>query len=124
MYRVLICLLVLGGAAQAKPEPPLNRRVAVAANTLGMQRYHAGELAGAAEQFKVAIDSDDSYVNAHYNLACVASRLGDTTTAVQQLGWLAGDGDPASRVKLGKAKSDPDLDYVSALPAVRDKLGL
>jgi hypothetical protein len=123
MSRFLICMLV-AGAAHARPEPPLARKVAIAANTLGMQRYHAGELLGAAEQFKVAIDSDASYVQAHYNLACVAARLGDSTTAVKELGWLADDKDPASRVKLAKAKSDPDLDYVSGLPAVRDKLGL
>jgi hypothetical protein len=123
MLRFLIWL-ALGGVAWAKPEPPLARKVAIAANTLGMQRYHAGELIGAAEQFKVAIDSDATYPQAHYNLACVASRLGDATTAVNELGWLAGDGDPASRAKLAKAKTDPDLDYVSALPAVRDKLGL
>src|SRR6185295_11076289 len=122
MYRALL-LLLFATLALAGAEPPLNRRVAVAANTLGMQRYHAGELVGAAEQFKVAIDSDGSYVNAHYNLACVASRLGDSGTAVKQLVWLAGDSDPASRAKLSKAKSDPDLDYVSALPEVRDKLG-
>lgn len=117
-------LLALGGAAWAKPEPPLARKVAIAANTLGMQRYHAGELLGAAEQFKVAIDSDASYPQAHYNLACVASRMGDSATALKELDWLAGDKDPASRAKLAKAKSDPDLDYISALPAVRDKLGM
>jgi hypothetical protein len=120
----LLTLGLVSATALAKPEPPLNRKVAVAANTLGMQRYHAGEMAGAAEQFKVAIDSDASYVNAHYNLACVASRLGDGATAVRELGWLAADTDPASRGKLGKAKSDPDLDYVSALPNVRSQLGV
>jgi hypothetical protein len=123
MYRFWL-LLGLSTAALARPEVPVNRRLAAAANTLGMQRYHSGELLGAAEQFRVAIDSDKSYVQAHYNLACVASRLGDTTTAVAELGWLADDSDPASRSKLGKAKSDPDLDYVSALPDARDKLGL
>jgi len=116
--------MLVAGVAQARPEPPLARKLAIAANTLGMQRYHAGELVGAAEQFKVAIDSDATYVNAHYNLACVASRLGDATTAIKELGWLADDKDPASHAKLAKAKSDPDLDYVSALPAVRDRLGL
>lgn len=124
MLRLLLVTTVgLSATALAKVEPPLNRRVAVAANTLGMQRYRAGELLGAAEQFKVAIDSDNSYVNAHYNLACVASRLGDSATAVKELGWLAADADPASHAKLGKAKSDPDLDFVSALPGVRSQLG-
>ena len=115
--------LVFAPAALAKTAE-LNRRVAMAANTLGMQRYHEGELLGAAEQFRVAIESDSSYVNAHYNLACVASRLGDSKTAIKELSWLAGEPDPARRTKLTKAKSDPDLDFVSALPEAREKLGL
>jgi hypothetical protein len=121
MYRILCLWMGLSAAALA--EPSLNRRVAAAANTLGMQRYRAGELRGAAEQFRVAIDSDASYVVAHYNLACVASRVGDTTTALKELAWLAEDKDPTSRAKLEKAKSDPDLDYLSALPAARELLG-
>jgi hypothetical protein len=123
MYRFVCLFLVLGGAREAA-EPSLNRKVAVAANTLGMQRYRAGELRGAAEQFRVAIDSDASYVVAHYNLACVASRVGDTSTALKELTWLSEDKDPMSRAKLEKAKSDPDLDYVSSLPAARELLGL
>jgi hypothetical protein len=122
MYRVLLVIVAVGGGALA--DPPLNRRVAAAANTLGMQRYHAGELVGAAEQFRVAIDSDGTYVNAHYNLACVASRLGDIATALKELAWLAEDSDPASKSKLVKAKTDPDLDYISVLPEARDRLGL
>jgi hypothetical protein len=125
MRRVLFVVVVLGGTvALAKPDAALNRRIAIAANSLGMQRYHSGELLGAAEQFRVAIDSDGEYVNAHYNLACVASRLGDKTTALKELSWLADDGDAQRKAKLAKAKSDPDLDFVSALPEAREKLGL
>ncbi len=125
LFAIGCLALATASAASAKAEPPsLNRRIAVAANTLGMQRYRSGELVGAAEQFRVAIDSDQSYVNAHYNLACVASRMGDTATALKELSWLADGPDPQRRSKLSKAKRDPDLDFVSALPQAREKLGL
>jgi hypothetical protein len=125
MRRVPFLVIFLSSAAAlAKPDAALNRRVAIAANSLGMQRYRSGELVGAAEQFKVAIDSDGEYVNAHYNLACVASRLGDSATALRELSWIADDGDGLRKAKLAKAKTDPDLDFVSALPEAREKLGL
>src|SRR3954453_2926633 len=119
----LALFLLLEGSPSAAKESarPRPRRVAVAANTLGMQRYHAGELRGAAEQFKVAIDSDGSYVNAHYNLACVASRLGESATALKELSWLASNKE--AEAKLEKAHTDPDLDFISVLPDARAKLG-
>jgi hypothetical protein len=103
---------------------PTNRRAAAAANTAGMQHYRSGEFSLAAEQFRAALKADESYVNAHYNLACVASRMGDAATAISELGWLSAQSDSASRAKLAKAKSDPDLDYVSAFPKAREKLAL
>jgi hypothetical protein len=120
--RLVLSVLLFALPASAKEAAALNRQVAIAANTLGMQRYHAGELRGAAEQFRVAIDSDSSYVNAHYNLACVASRLGDSKTALKELAWLAENKD--GHIKLSKARVDPDLDFVSVLPEAREKLGL
>jgi hypothetical protein len=127
MRRFALAVFLVSSMAQAKPpapSPALNRQVAVAANTLGMQRYRTGDVRGAAEQFRVAIESDDSYVNAHYNLACVASRMGDPSTALKELSWLSGEPDPLKHTKLEKAKTDPDLDFVSALPQAREQLGL
>jgi hypothetical protein len=97
---------------------------AVSANTLGMKRYQAGELARAAENFRDAIAADPQYAQARYNLACVASRLRDVKTAVAQLGWLAKSDDAVAKAKMAKATRDPDLDFVSALPAVRQLFGL
>jgi hypothetical protein len=101
-----------------------HNHAAVSANTRGMLRYHRGDLARAAEQFRDAIRLDPTYVNAHYNLACVASRLRDVTTAVRELRWLADDTNPEGNAKLDKSASDPDLDFISTLPAVRERLGL
>jgi hypothetical protein len=97
-----------------------HNHAAVSANTRGMLRYHRGDLARAAEQFRDAIRLDPTYVNAHYNLACVASRLRDVTTAVRELRWLADDTNPEGNAKLDKSASDPDLDFISTLPAVRE----
>jgi hypothetical protein len=120
MFHALLFAALFPTASSAN-EP--QRRVAMAANSLGMQRYRAGEMSGAAEQFRVAIDFDGSYVVAHYNLACVAARLGDTKTSLRELHWLADSKDPIARAKLQKAASDPDLDTVSTLPEVRTLLG-
>jgi hypothetical protein len=89
-----------------------------------MKRYRAGELVGAAEQFHVAIDADPRYIVSHYNLACVASLLGDAKTAVAELRWLDEPSDSQRWTKLAKAAADPDLDFVSPVPAVRQLLGL
>src|SRR5262245_6096961 len=109
--RLIACLLFAVSAAAAPRGP------AVQANTLGMRRYQAGQLARAAENFRDAIAADPSYTLAHYNLACVASRLRDVKTALEELSWLAASKDPIARQKLAKASRDPDLDFVSALPA-------
>jgi hypothetical protein len=105
------------------PVPPV-RRAAATANNLGMKHYRAGELSAAAEQFRSAIRLDGSYVNAHYNLACVASRLGDVETALIELGWLDEPEDPQRWKKLTRAAGDADIDFVSAVPKVRELLGL
>jgi hypothetical protein len=126
----LVGLPVVGVAEGHSARPPAARdrdaakaaaahRVAATANTLGMQRYRAGDLERAALQFRVAVELDPTYVNAHYNLACVASRLGDPETALVELRWLKASTDPVARQKLAKAEIDPDLDFVSSLPEVR-----
>jgi hypothetical protein len=97
---------------------------AVSANTQGMKRYQAGELARAAEHFRDAIAADPGYAQARYNLACVASRLRDVKSAVAELSWLARSSDAVAKAKMEKAARDPDLDFVSALPVVRRLFGL
>jgi hypothetical protein len=108
----------------AAPVSAARHRQAVEANKAGLRLYKLGQLQRAEFRFQAAIARDPAYVKAHYNLACVASRLRETRVAVEQLEWLAASTDPVARAKLQKALVDPDLDLVSALPEVRAKLGL
>jgi len=117
----LVGVLLLAGQGEAAPP---GRRRAMQANTLGMHRYQEGQLARAAEQFRDALASDPEYAIAHYNLACVASRLRDVKTAIRELGWLERSKDPVAVKKLAKAAVDPDLDFISVLPEARRMLGL
>lgn len=92
----------------------------MAANTAGWRYYRAGQLPRAELYFSDAVTIDPDYALAHYNLACVASRLRDIGTAVHELRWLAESTDPVAKEKRAKAAGDADLDFVSALPEVRD----
>ncbi|HXU68920.1 MAG TPA: hypothetical protein VN947_06300 [Polyangia bacterium] len=96
----------------------------MAANTAGWRYYRAGQLPRAELHFSDAVALDPEYALAHYNLACVASRLRDVVTAIRELRWLAASADPVAKEKRAKAASDADLDFVSALPEVRDLLTL
>ena len=99
-------------------------RRAVNANTQGWRYFNAGQLPRAAMRFRDALALDPDYVLAHYNLACVSSRLREAAVALDELRWLAASSDPLAKVKLDKGASDPDLDFVSALPAARELLQL
>jgi hypothetical protein len=110
-----------GGADAVTPE---RHKQAIAANTAGLRFYKAGQLPRAAMRFRDATALDRGYALAHYNLACVASRLREVATAVAELTWLGSSEDPVAKAKLVKASSDADLDFVSALPKVREILGL
>jgi hypothetical protein len=97
--------------------------IAVAANERGMKRYRAKEYREAAEEFRAAIAADPSHVKAHYNLACVASLLGDKAAAIEQLEWLRRSSDPRAAASLAKAASDPDLAPIAGDPRVRELIG-
>jgi tetratricopeptide (TPR) repeat protein len=133
MSAVRLALLALlaacSGVAQAAPPratrapvDPAHHRQAVAANTAGLRFYKSGQLPRAALRFRDAIALDPDYVLAHYNLACASSRLRESAAALAELQWLAASPDPRAKVKLDKALVDPDLDFVSALPVVRELL--
>src|SRR2546423_9247225 len=96
---------------------PQRHTLAIAANTQGLRLYRANQLPRAALRFRDATLLDPSYVLAHYNLACMASRLRDVATVVAELTWLRASSDPLAAAKLDKARSDVDLDFASSLPA-------
>jgi len=121
----LVAVLVLHcAAAHADPVTPARHRLAVDANTSGLRFYRAGQLPRAAMRFRDATFFDPDYALAHYNLACVASRLREVSTAIAELSWLRASTDPVAQSRLDKARTDADLDFVSALPKVRELLGL
>lgn len=122
---VIAMVMSLGAAhdAGAAVTAAAHRR-AVAANTQGWRYFNAGQLPRAALRFRDAIGLDPDYVLAHYNLACVSSRLREAAVAVDELRWLAASADPLAKAKLDKGASDPDLDFVSALPGARELLQL
>lgn len=109
--------------ADAAASAAAHRR-AVTANTQGWRYFNAGQLPRAAMRFRDALALDPDYVLAHYNLACVSSRLREAAVAIDELRWLAASADPLAKSKLDKGASDPDLDFVSALPGARELLQL
>ncbi|HWE29506.1 MAG TPA: hypothetical protein VHB97_15960, partial [Polyangia bacterium] len=93
---------------RAPADAPPDARAAGLANSAGMQRYRAKDYAGAATEFRRAIVLDPSHLLAHYNLACVETRLGRDDGA-DELRWLARRNDAAADERLVKAARDPDL---------------
>jgi hypothetical protein len=87
---------------------------AKAANTRGMALYKQKDYKGAAAQFRAAIASDPTHVQAHYNLACVSSLLHDDDGAMTELKWVANRAswDEQAKTKALKARSDPDLKWI------------
>jgi len=120
----IVSMVAVAPAAFADEVSPQRHTLAVAANTQGLRFYKSGQLPRAALRFRDATLLDPDYVLAHYNLACMASRLRDVTTVVAELAWLRASSDPLAAAKLDKARSDEDLDFASSLPTVRAMLGL
>jgi hypothetical protein len=121
---IFALLTAAATVARAEPISPQRHALAIAANTEGLRFYRSNQLPRAAMRFRDATLLDAEYVLPHYNLACMASRLRDVGTLIAELGWLRASADPLAAAKLDKAKSDPDLDFASSLPAVRTLLGL
>ena len=121
---LILVLAALSGVASAASLPAPRHHQAILANTAGLRLFRSGQLSRAALRFRDALAFDPDYVLAHYNLACASSRLRETGAALDELRWLAASSDPLAKAKLDKALSDPDLDFVSALPAVRTMLSL
>jgi hypothetical protein len=124
MRALAVALFVAGGGPAGAAVPAPTHQRAVAANTQGWRYFKAGQLPRAAMRFRDALALDPGYVLAHYNLACVSSRLREAAAALDELRWLAASADPLAKAKLDKSLSDPDLDFVSVLPAVRELLQL
>ncbi|HEX8951908.1 MAG TPA: hypothetical protein VF945_08685 [Polyangia bacterium] len=120
----LLTAVAVAAGASAEEISPQRHALAIAANTEGLRFYRAHQLPRAALRFRDATLLDPNYVLAHYNLACMASRLRDVATVVAELAWLRASPDPLAAAKLDKARSDEDLDFASALPTVRSLLGL
>jgi tetratricopeptide (TPR) repeat protein len=116
----VISVALISPLALAAPVSRSQHHRALAANTAGWRYYRAGQLPRAELYFSDAVALDPNYVLAHYNLACVASRLRDLATSVRELRWLAASADPVAEQKRAKAAVDADLDFVSALPEVRE----
>ncbi len=126
---LILGLLALAGSARAQATAdevvsPQRHALAVAANSQGLRFYRQKQIPRAALRFRDATLLDPGYALAHYNLACMASRLRDVDTVLRELGWLRASSDPIAAAKLDKARSDADLDFASSLPAVRPLLGL
>ncbi len=117
--RTWIVVVLVGAVAVAGASPPTK---AQEANTRGMQLDQKHDYAHAADEFRAAIELDEKYVLAHYNLASMAARLGDKATLVAQLGWLCASSDPVAAAVLAQAKGDPDLRSFANDPDVRKLL--
>jgi tetratricopeptide repeat protein len=104
--------LVLACAAAAAPgDAVASPAGGAAANQRGMALLRQKKWQAAEAEFKKAIAEDPTSVNAHYNLACAASRAHDADTAIWELAWV---GDRAAWVDQAKAAakkaaSDDDL---------------
>ncbi len=91
MLPTLTLLALLAAPSQASPmtdalhrhgltagKPPADdaaRAAARAHNSAAMDLYNAGDLNGARDRFVQAIDADNTFALAHYNLACVLSLM-------------------------------------------------
>jgi hypothetical protein len=84
-----------------------------------MRKLKAKDWAGAAADFRAAIERFSNHVKAHYNLACLASLTGDRATALAELRWLAASDLPEATAKLRKARTDPDLRSLRDDPDVK-----
>lgn len=105
-------------AGSATPQAPASAtrdpEAAKAANTRGMQLHTAKKYKEAMAEFEKAIAADDSFVLAHYNLACAASRAEDQAVASKQLEWVASAAlwDKFAAQAAAKAATDPDLEWM------------
>jgi len=102
----------------------VDHAAAVDENKEGMAKYNDHDYRTAAARFRHAIVADPKFVLARYNLASVASILGDAPTVAAQLAALAAmKGDAAAKSAVAKGASDPDLDRASTDSEVRRLLG-
>jgi tetratricopeptide (TPR) repeat protein len=76
----------MGGATA--PTPAFDRVEARRLNNLGSSRGQAGDVRGAEEAFRRAINADPSYAPAHYNLALLLRKQGRYDEADREF-WLA-----------------------------------
>lgn len=111
MRSVAIGWLGLALACTAAPGAAASPAGGAAANQRGMGLLRQKKWTAAEAEFKKAIAEDPTSVNAHYNLACAASRAHDADTALWELAWV---GDRAAwvdqaRAAAKKAVSDDDL---------------
>jgi hypothetical protein len=122
---VMVTAVAVAGPDASKPTKASAAKAtanAKAANLRGMKRYGAKDYAGAAKEFRAAIEAQPNFVLAHYNLASMAALLDDKSTVLAELRWLHDSGDAAARKALDKAPSDPDLKSMIDDPDVKQLL--
>jgi hypothetical protein len=115
-----LALLAAPGLSHAREVPA----TAKDANSRGMALYRKKDYKGAAGEFKRAVASYEGYVQARYNLACVAALTGDQATARVELLWLNNRAlfDPVAKEKFAKATKDPDLASLRQDPQLESEL--
>jgi hypothetical protein len=115
--RFLVVTSLDGSTANA-PAPQTHRQRAQALNGEGVKLLAAKKLEAAQEQFDNAIEEDDSFALAYYNLACVASLRKDRKSALDALRHLSAvqGEDPVAARSLAKGRTDPDLAFIAADP--------
>jgi len=79
----------------------------------GSRYFDAGDLPRARADFKKAVDLDENYINAHYNLACVDSMESRPAEALASLEKALAKG----YQKFDKIPNDPDFKNIKENPA-------
>jgi tetratricopeptide (TPR) repeat protein len=91
----------------------LDPRMARAFYNRGSRYFDAGDLPRARADFKKAVDLDENYINAHYNLACVDSMDSRPAEALASLEKALAKG----YQKIDKIPNDPDFKNIKENPA-------
>src|SRR5689334_23065486 len=118
---IMLVLALLGGVAHA--DAKAGKKLYAGA----MKLYRAKKLGAAKDELMKAVAEDPTAVQAHWDLARVASLLGDAETASAQLGWLTEAAQGGNRVAeklLDKGAKEPDLAFMLSDPGAREMLKL
>lgn len=109
----------LDGSTSNLDPPRTRHQRAEALNVAGLKLLTAKKLDDAQRTFEEAVDLDDEYALASYNLARAASLRHDkqaSLNALRHLRILAGSDDPVAKKALAKGLTDHDLDFIATDP--------